>query len=164
MFAVLTVLRNTFRIGRSEYRCLSKIVLLLTLWAVACLRRLVIRMFVMVGSHGRVEWFSSHHWWWRKFLLLYNTVVPLAPLLQDKHMESESDMWTQDSWPAITVSKKHFSPFWTACFEVGTDGTQVETGEVVGNASWEAMGCPLCDLSTERRGIIMNISQHQCTL
>ncbi len=37
-------------------------VLILTLLAMAWLRRLVVRMFVMVWSHCRVKWLSSHHW------------------------------------------------------------------------------------------------------
>lgn len=37
-------------------------VLVLTLLAVAWLRRLVVRMFVVVRSHCRVKWLSSHHW------------------------------------------------------------------------------------------------------
>jgi len=49
----------------------------------------------------------------------------------------------------LTVSKKSFSPFWAACCEVGTGERQVDTGEVVGNASSEGMGCPSCDLSTD---------------
>lgn len=40
----------------------KQVVSVLTLLAVALLRRLVIRMFVMVWSHGRVKWLSSHHW------------------------------------------------------------------------------------------------------
>lgn len=45
-------------------------------------------------------------------------------------------------------------PFWAACYEMETGETQ--TGEVVENASWEEMGCPLFDLSKTE----LNVSQH----